>query len=678
MEQSITNAISASLGTRSGRIEVGLARLAASRTSLLIALLGLISGTATFLLTVSQGSRFDAEPDPLPSLAIPRDESEAQALRNGILALNGAPRTLGALPEISESDLEFALNSLRLNPVTLAVVDRIRSLYGRSCRRMLMHESDGTLVPVLSVEGRIVHDALTGAFGFSAPKSIPHAAWIKELATMASGVDPVAARKSTPIVPADADNSSDSKRTIAATTSPIRCAYSTVETDASEKQTNEDNIRPECIDRSEIVSKIQKNRLLAVAILDVELSAALLLVGQSESGRLRWVEAAELLWTGPGGTARMIEAALPATEEWVALRNGLERLRAVQQRGGFVRIEPSWTGFKVGTKHAGVEMLRMRLHAEGYAIKTSGEAATPTWFDNEVSRAISEWQRDHSLESTGILDRDTVSAMNIPVEHRIAQVRYAMQKFQSSGVTLHSSMIRVLIPGFVAKLYKNGRPESQHRVIVGKATRSGPGGMTPEMTGSIHTITAHPSWTPTQSFIDEILIPAERKNPGETKRRNLVHVRRGDGSMALTQPPGPKNPLGRLVLRFQEKGYYYLHDTPDKHLFKKVRRDASSGCVRVENIEKLATEVAKLGRVADGTVESALARDRQTQHISVPDPVPVSVEYVTVDVGENGRLRYFLDVYRLEESLLRSVSDPSNIHVEADRVKIPAQETASR
>lgn len=374
----------------------------------------------------------------------------------------------------------------------------------------------------------------------------------------------------------------------------------------------------------------------------------------------------------------MIEAALPANKEWIALRDGLERLRAVQQRGGFVAMDPSWVGFKLGTRHAGVELLRMRLHVEGYDVKTSGEAATPKWFDNEVSRALSDWQRDHSIEPTGILDKTTIVAMNVPVEHRIAQVQYAMQRYQSSGVTLHSSMIRVLIPGFVAKLYDKGTPKSQYRVIVGKATRSGPGGMTPEMTGSVHTITAHPSWTPTQSFIDEILIPAERKNPGETKRRNLVHVRRGDGSLALTQPPGPKNPLGKLVLRFQEKGYYYLHDTPDKHLFKKSRRDASSGCVRVEGIDMLASEVAKLGGIPAGTVEAALARDRTTQHISVPEPVPVSVEYVTVDVGENGQLLYFPDVYRLEESQLRGFSGQSASHIESRKATQPIQEAASR
>jgi murein L,D-transpeptidase YcbB/YkuD len=48
------------------------------------------------------------------------------------------------------------------------------------------------------------------------------------------------------------------------------------------------------------------------------------------------------------------------------------------------------------------------------------------------------------------------------------------------------------------------------------------------------------------------------------------------------QDPGLQNALGRIKFMFPNKFNVYLHDTPSKELFAKVRRDFSSGCIRVE------------------------------------------------------------------------------------------------
>lgn len=48
------------------------------------------------------------------------------------------------------------------------------------------------------------------------------------------------------------------------------------------------------------------------------------------------------------------------------------------------------------------------------------------------------------------------------------------------------------------------------------------------------------------------------------------------------QDPGAQNALGRIKFMFPNKFNVYLHDTPSKELFAKVRRDSSSGCIRVE------------------------------------------------------------------------------------------------
>ena len=41
-----------------------------------------------------------------------------------------------------------------------------------------------------------------------------------------------------------------------------------------------------------------------------------------------------------------------------------------------------------------------------------------------------------------------------------------------------------------------------------------------------------------------------------------------DGNINVVQPPGAANALGRIKFNFPNKFQVYLHDTPEKNLFK--------------------------------------------------------------------------------------------------------------
>ena len=53
-------------------------------------------------------------------------------------------------------------------------------------------------------------------------------------------------------------------------------------------------------------------------------------------------------------------------------------------------------------------------------------------------------------------------------------------------------------------------------------------------------------------------------------------------------PPGPQNPLGRMMFDLDNDEFIYLHDTNEKTLFKREQRALSHGCVRVEQARALA------------------------------------------------------------------------------------------
>ena len=58
--------------------------------------------------------------------------------------------------------------------------------------------------------------------------------------------------------------------------------------------------------------------------------------------------------------------------------------------------------------------------------------------------------------------------------------------------------------------------------------------------------------------------------------------------LSYRQAPGKENPLGFLKINFPSASSVYMHDSPKESLFGRNFRAASSGCVRVQNIEELA------------------------------------------------------------------------------------------
>src|SRR5690606_11612786 len=99
----------------------------------------------------------------------------------------------------------------------------------------------------------------------------------------------------------------------------------------------------------------------------------------------------------------------------------------------------------------------------------------------------------------------------------------------------------------------------------------------------IETVQVNPTWHVPDSIVYGQYLPALRRDPGALQRMGLVVSTGRDGSISVHQPPGPRNALGRLKINFPNPFHVYLHDTPQKHLFKKEQRAFSAGCMRVEN-----------------------------------------------------------------------------------------------
>jgi murein L,D-transpeptidase YcbB/YkuD len=97
----------------------------------------------------------------------------------------------------------------------------------------------------------------------------------------------------------------------------------------------------------------------------------------------------------------------------------------------------------------------------------------------------------------------------------------------------------------------------------------------------------------------------------------------------------------------------YLHGTPAKHLFAKQRRDFSHGCIRVEDPVALAEYVLRgqpgwtRERILDAMTTGG------TSTVTLAEPIPVYVVYVTAAAQPGGEVGFFEDLYGHDAELER-------------------------
>jgi murein L,D-transpeptidase YcbB/YkuD len=113
----------------------------------------------------------------------------------------------------------------------------------------------------------------------------------------------------------------------------------------------------------------------------------------------------------------------------------------------------------------------------------------------------------------------------------------------------------------------------------------------------------------------------------------------------LRQGSGPSNALGLVAIRFANPFSVYLHDTPSQYLFGRATRTVSSGCVRVEDAQKLIEHLLLDASQQERERIEMIQASGKTRQVNLPQPVPVLLAYWTVEVDIDNRLRFRSDSY---------------------------------
>lgn len=346
-----------------------------------------------------------------------------------------------------------------------------------------------------------------------------------------------------------------------------------------------------------------------------------------------------------------IDAAMPQFNAAIRLRDKISQFK-IKQAMPWPKLTSTFNP-RLGQGDKEVINLKYKLVNLGDLSTRKSSRYRDHIFDTETIKAMKRFQQRHGLKQTGKMNADTLEALNMRIDQRIEKLQKNLWRWLSLPRIPPSKYIMVNIPNYKLQLVEKGSTKLDMRVIVGKATNQ-----TPVMITSVSSITLNPTWTPTQNIINNELLPQHSQNSSILKSRNF-YLAQGYGSNTqykqiphnlkdmlssyrLVQMPGANNALGKARLNIINNNSIFLHDTPNKGLFKQHNRALSHGCVRIENINKLLNNL-----LAQKQIKSAKNNKYQTipQHITLQAPLPVYITYQTAWIDSAGNLNWRDDLY---------------------------------
>ncbi len=344
-----------------------------------------------------------------------------------------------------------------------------------------------------------------------------------------------------------------------------------------------------------------------------------------------------------------------SSQNLAAMGVAIKRYTEIVDRGGWpVLPDTTLQPMSIGPT---VDLLRRRLVASG-DLKGGDEGVFGGGYDQAVERAVKRFQASNGLTPTGIVDKRTVAALNVPAAVRLRQLKANLVRIQELSKGAGNKYIVVNIPAAQIEAIENDRVVSRHAGVVGKLDRP-----TPILKSAIHELNFNPVWHLPPTVITKDLVPKGRDMQArgqdvlakygieafgsdgkklDTSKINWTNL--GVNGLTYRQQPGPENPLGFVKINFHNAHSVYMHDTPSQTLFGRNFRAASSGCVRISGIENLA---AWLTSEQGWTAEKVLAMKKSGERLDVKlkKPVPLYFAYIPAWATEDGVIQFRRDIY---------------------------------
>jgi len=309
--------------------------------------------------------------------------------------------------------------------------------------------------------------------------------------------------------------------------------------------------------------------------------------------------------------------------------------QAIKKNGGFIKIENSNTHIKVGDTSAKI------IEYKKYFLQTRDliNHNQNNVYDSALFYAIQSFQKRTGLKQDGLISKFLIKKMNVSIDERLNEIEWNISKLKLYANKAGKDFVIINIPTFSLYAFENDKLQFTMKVIVGKKNKQ-----TKIFNSEILKVVFCPYWNiPNDIFYNEI-IPIVKRNP---KYLYLHHIDFVNG--LYRQQPGNDNPLGKIKFIFPNNYNIYMHDTPNKNLFKFQERTFSHGCIRVENAYKLAKYILQKENNWNEKLVDSMLLENKEKAIDLKQKLTIYITYFTTWVNEENQLLFANDVYNLKQ-----------------------------
>lgn len=246
------------------------------------------------------------------------------------------------------------------------------------------------------------------------------------------------------------------------------------------------------------------------------------------------------------------------------------------------------------------------------------------------------------------------------------RLKVNMDRWRWMPETLGETYVWLNIPEFMLHVVKDGKTAESEKIVVGSSNSP-----TPVLSADMTEIVFNPERVVPLSVIRRDVLPKLRESGGLfgggatsiLEQYQLTVNNRGRAidpskidwdtvdlsKLTFVQAPGPTNILGKVQFLFPNDRDIYLHDTIIRSQLTRAVRAEGQSEPRVANPEKLAgVLLAETNGWSTAKAGQAAASGKRTA-VKLDKPIPVHMTYFTVLVDDQGEVKTFGDVYKLDE-----------------------------
>ncbi len=365
----------------------------------------------------------------------------------------------------------------------------------------------------------------------------------------------------------------------------------------------------------------------------------------------------------PNDILRRLEPSL--LHYWLVMA-ALVRYRELAADTLITKLPPIPRRLRPDSTYAGTAQLRRLLRLLGDDQDTTATAMVDGRYTGEIVEAVKRFQERQGFPADGIIGDSTRAWLLNPFRPRIRQMELTLERWRWMPRSYSEPPIIVNIPAF--RLYAFSTMQSleetllRMNVVVGAAFKH----ETPVFAADMKYLIFAPYWDVTPTIAAQEVQPAARKNEGYLARNRFELVENGqvvpstpenidriNHGIRVRQLPGNGNALGGVKFIMPNENNIYLHDTPARSGFDRLRRDASHGCIRLGDPFALARFVLRDRPEWDEQrIRDAMQATTPT-YVELTKPIPVLIVYATSMAREDGRVFFYADIYRHDRTLDR-------------------------